>query len=121
MFYDIQLMDCLKQQILFDTDSELGLAYDHVGKHGAAFLQYTGLNDKNGKEIYEGDIVEQHRVGKQRYEITWSMFGGWGFKCDEKIYPLTHFKTTINEKIQLNGFEIIGNIYEHKDLLNGGK
>ena len=72
--------------------------------------QYTGLLDKNGKEIYEGDIVftESNQYYKQD-EIVWDCFAmGWdiGKKDSWKLRSPMSSKT-----------EIIGNIYENKELI----
>jgi len=70
-------------------------------------LQFTGFTDKNGKEIYEGDIIEgQHDFGPggqalRRGVIEWTGDG----------YQIHYW----------DDFEIIGNIYENPDLIKEGE
>lgn len=80
-------------------------------------MQYTGLTDKNGKEIYEGDVVEYLERGMKNCvgigQVFWDK-DGWsveGFYDGSQDEPGRAF----SENAQL---EIIGNIWENPELLN---
>lgn len=84
-------------------------------------MQFTGLKDKTGKEIYEGDIVEwsiyedaQDTVDGIEAEIRIRdsiAFSNGCFKCDKRTELLFN-KMAPHRKI-----EVIGNIYENPELL----
>ena len=78
-------------------------------------MQFTGLHDKNGKEIYEGDIVSN---GYEKCIVVWvKEYAGFMLKLINKEYE---DKEWTNPMIDLrNDEEVIGNIYENSDLLKG--
>jgi hypothetical protein len=78
-------------------------------------MQYTGLKDKNGKEIYEGDI-DNNRIVVWVDDEDLSEFVGWHWKDiyknkygEYEIHSFFAFTTPI---------EIIGNIYENPEMSN---
>lgn len=83
--------------------------------------QYTGLNDKNGKRIFEGDIIDQSGcrwiVGFQNSafvasnkddSIQFALFEQYNYDWDENIWAPPDY------------FEGIGNIYDNPEVLKGG-
>lgn len=76
-------------------------------------MQYTGLKDKNGREIYEGDIVEFKGI---RAKIIYG-FCGFEFEwIDGRTDKIRNRKTEDMFKNTSIIFEVIGNIYENKEL-----
>jgi len=79
-------------------------------------MQYTGLKDKHGVEIYEGDLIRAQGDSAINYEVYWDE-GAFQYR----LCP-THIKDKQFDKTRLLGFaklgKIIGNIYEHSHLLD---
>ena len=82
--------------------------------------QFTGLHDKNGKEIYEGDIVSGHPYSIDPVEVYWDE-GQCGFEVRWDLWS-SHFINWSKEyDIGHQPFEVIGNIYETPELVRSKK
>lgn len=70
-------------------------------------MQYTGLKDKNGKEIYEGDVLDNGMY--PHVMIFWDKeYAGFRVTTYSCIKKLSEY---------VNNWEVIGNIYENPELL----
>ena len=77
-------------------------------------MQYTGLKDRQGVEIYEGDIVDCERHG---FTTSIEYYGG-AFRCRSEGVPLSlYIDECYADKDDNNQLEVIGNIYENGHLL----
>ena len=85
--------------------------------------QYTGLKDKNGKEIYEGDILAWHSNIYRKHDwVGLVLYRGAGFAVQEsdKSYSSPEWLDCACRK-DANIIEVIGNIHENPDLLEADK
>jgi uncharacterized phage protein (TIGR01671 family) len=87
-------------------DRGKGFKYIHGNKaKNIIVMQSTGLKDKNGKDIFEGDVVECS-TGRL-HEVAWDDFRpGWGLSGIDYEYEWTGTE------------EVIGNVYENPELIN---
>lgn len=125
--WDVEAKCYIKDPILVDNCGNVYAVYEEpspvqgtcliTGKPNVILEQYISLKDKNGKEIYEGDIVEQTWFNGDDGDIT--IIGVIGFDKEEASFGIVETIQRTNK--QYSGFysqkEVIGNIHENPKLI----
>ena len=103
----VSSLDWHLNKVMTVGSQNIGMVPTILGPENYILMQFTGLHDKNGREIWEGDII----IGED--EIPLPIYfnkGGWTIRDGGEEFYLTDYI--------LEYFEVIGNIYENGDLLD---
>ena len=106
-----KVWDKLKNKMISEgVEWNIGMINEH--KDDFELMQFTGLKDKNGKEIFEGDII------KATYEQEFE-FGEVFWDNDSASFDIRgdNWKSMENLQEAPQYYEVIGNIYENPELL----
>ncbi len=98
------------------VDIKIGVQSHSSWDNNSILMQYTGLKDKDGKEIYEGDII------KYKYYFDYGQSGEYKSftRCvswDDMYCGFSPMYATGEYEFPRNRIEVIGNIYENPELL----
>ena len=95
---------CLKKNEFINAYLLRRVSFDDV-----ELMQYTGVKDKNGKEIYEGDIVILNDAEEENRCIVKYKYGSYILVDGDLREDLSN--------VEAKFLEVVGNIYENKNLL----
>ena len=95
---------CLKKNEFINAYLLRRVSFDDV-----ELMQYTGVKDKNGKEIYEGDIVILNDAEEENKCIVKYKYGSYILVDGDLRENLSN--------VEAKFLEVVGNIYENKNLL----
>ena len=103
--------------MLYDEKPGDCLLWKNQGQNIETVMQYTGLKDKNGKEIYEGDIVSDFEPDYFQVEYSNGSYWCVGYKNGKPIIDMFEPYILDKENVESQQLEIIGNIHENPELL----
>jgi uncharacterized phage protein (TIGR01671 family) len=113
----------LMHSIVPRVGATMGMLSDLADEHKWQVMQYIGMKDKNGADIYEGDVVHIDESG-QPWVIEYGYFGDAAFYAANQINSGRLLEssqycagfTIVKDFVEC---EVIGNIHEHPELLQG--
>lgn len=119
-YYGFPLNEVSERGIVsFQGNGAQGRSYFNALADARTLGQYTGLTDKNGKKIFEGDVI------KTLEEVDGIPKGSVGYVCaDEDVYDyrvkfpsIRWDEETALRNYRYNGCEVLGNIFDNANLL----
>lgn len=102
-----------EEHLIFYADGHT--VFDHAEVSSGTLCQFTGLCDKNGKKIWENDILMAHLDESYPEDVTyetveWNVAGWVGCETDS-------IDRQYLDKFDLEHYEVVGNIFDNPELL----
>ena len=112
---NVETIDFTDKSIQYLEKSEIINAYllRRVSFDDVELMQYTGIKDKNGKEVYEGDIVILNDAEEENRCVVKYKYGSYILIDGDLREDLSN----VEDKF----LEVVGNVYEDKNLLEENK
>jgi uncharacterized phage protein (TIGR01671 family) len=103
--------DDLTEPVLLTENNFVIEPYNNYHKADYVYCMFTGLQDKNGKDIYEGDVIKIELNNNAKYQVIW--------RNEFADFFLSNIKSSIGTYFHSDGdcLEIIGNIHENPEIL----
>lgn len=98
--------------------NRLNDCFEEYEECGLKIMQYTGLKDKNGKEIYEGDIVRYTDDADEFDDLNSDTGLGLVEWIDKYgFWNVSNIENGLGDLLTIGYVEIIGNVHENKELV----
>jgi uncharacterized phage protein (TIGR01671 family) len=91
--------------------------YGYLSRDEVVVMQFTGLKDKNGKEIYEGDIILSHKEYNSYSGLNSTIYAGNKYQIKNNGWRF-YLEPSSLYRVDMEEIEVIGNIYENPELIN---
>ena len=107
-FHQNVVVDCIE---VYDGESYLNIVFRNVSANSIG--QFTGLRDKNGKKIFEGDILKRTNGNKYVWYVDYK---NCAFCANQSN---CNYACELGELLDQIELEVIGNIHDNPELLEG--
>jgi len=87
------------------------------GRDTVNIMQFTGLKDKNNKDIYEGDVMRKHTPYNEEWDTKFTYYKVSFGIINDRMQWFLHRFSTLPYVGNFNELEVVGNIYENPNLL----
>lgn len=108
-----------KERVCVEDDGSISIidfdcydGYSLIDQDTVDICLFTGLKDKNGVDIYEGDILKGLKYGDKTFSLV-----DWSLGYDGDGWPMSGYILEFDDSLGIVNAEVVGNRYENPELL----